>query len=124
MGFLVVAGENEGEKIGGGRSGERKREGCGCFRLLVAGFAGDGRRERGGSAMREKRESAAACYFSGVGDGRRRGEEVEREVTGWVCCRKLWRYGCLLVGGQLVVVGVFRWCATLGGSERRGRGRG
>ncbi|MCE3216215.1 hypothetical protein HAX54_005490 [Datura stramonium] len=31
---------------------------------------------------------------------RRRGEEVEREVTGWVCCRKLWRYGCgLLYGG-------------------------
>ncbi|MCE5167342.1 hypothetical protein HAX54_049148, partial [Datura stramonium] len=42
--------------------------------------------------MREKRESAAACCFFGVGDGRRRGEEVEREVTGWVCCRKLWRF--------------------------------
>ncbi|MCE3217035.1 hypothetical protein HAX54_010137, partial [Datura stramonium] len=51
-----------------------------------------------GPAMREKRESAAACCFSGVGDGRRRGEEWRREREG-----SHWR----LISG-LAATGAFR----------------
>ncbi|MCE0482013.1 hypothetical protein HAX54_040314 [Datura stramonium] len=80
-----------------------------CHREILGG----GR--EGGPAMREKRGSAAACCFSGVADGRRRGEEVEREVTGWVCCRKLWRYGC----GVLVGSGEGREKGLTGGWFRR-----
>ncbi|MCE0481908.1 hypothetical protein HAX54_040097, partial [Datura stramonium] len=54
----------------------------------------------GSGCFKEKRESAAASGFSGVGDG---GEEVEREVAKLgLLLRKLWRYGC---GGGLCLAG-------------------
>ncbi|MCD7471408.1 hypothetical protein HAX54_011822 [Datura stramonium] len=79
------AAVGEGEKMGKGKNGE---VGVGGEEEGREGWSGD-----------EGEESAAACCFPALvmGDGEKR---VEREVTGWVCCRKLWRYGCgVLVGG-------------------------
>ncbi|MCE5167688.1 hypothetical protein HAX54_016710, partial [Datura stramonium] len=57
---VVVAREMKKKK---GKKGVKRLPAVICHRKIW----GEGR--EGGPAMREKRESAAACCFSGIGDG-------------------------------------------------------